>query len=149
MGLPFAGHKDNHSGLMTREQMDLFRTADGHVRPGHEWDRFEGLDLGPKPRSRASSPAAPSPPRSPPMRPRLRARRLISHSGPRCRWPALAGRLVSTQAGFGEMLGEIGRAEGPWKEVASRIVTTSPDVTVSTSLGPLGEPPRPVRPACP
>ena len=34
------------------------------------------------------------------------------------------------------MLGEIGRAEGPWKEAASRMLTTSPDVTVSTSLGP-------------
>jgi pyruvate dehydrogenase E1 component len=43
---------------------------------------------------------------------------------------------MSTQAGFGEILGEIGRAEGAWSKVASRIVTTSPDVTVSTSLGP-------------
>jgi pyruvate dehydrogenase E1 component len=48
----------------------------------------------------------------------------------------LAGRTLSTQAGFGEILGEIGRAEGPWKEAASRMLTTSPDVTVSTSLGP-------------
>ena len=26
-GLPFAGHKDNHAGLMTLEQMDAFRAA--------------------------------------------------------------------------------------------------------------------------
>ena len=44
MGLPFAGHKDNHAGLMTKEQMELFRTAMG-IRPGHEWDLFEGLDV--------------------------------------------------------------------------------------------------------
>ena len=41
-GLPFAGHKDNHAGLMTVKQMDGFRAAMA-VRPGHEWDRFEGL----------------------------------------------------------------------------------------------------------
>ena len=32
-GLPFAGHKDNHSGLMTPAQMDTFRAAN-KVRPG-------------------------------------------------------------------------------------------------------------------
>src|SRR4051794_34402853 len=41
-GLPFAGHKDNHAGLMTPAQMEKFRAA-MNVRPGHEWDRFEGL----------------------------------------------------------------------------------------------------------
>src|SRR6201996_4038942 len=41
-GLPFAGHKDNHSGLMTPSQMETFRAA-MDIRPGHEWDRFEGL----------------------------------------------------------------------------------------------------------
>jgi len=41
-GLPFAGHKDNHAGLMTVEQMEAFRAAHG-IRPGHEWDKFEGL----------------------------------------------------------------------------------------------------------
>ncbi len=132
MGLPFAGHKDNHSGLMTREQMEAFRTGMG-VRPGHEWDRFEGLDLPASelqrfidecpfavkltPTGRVFSPPVIALPEAVPL-------------------ARLAGRIVSTQAGFGEILGEIGRAEGPWKAVAARIVTTSPDVTVSTSLGP-------------
>ena len=40
---------------------------------------------------------------------------------------------MSTQAGFGRVLDEIARAGGP---LADRIVTTSPDVTVSTNLGP-------------
>ena len=30
MGLPFAGHKDNHAGLMTKEQMEVFRAAMAH-----------------------------------------------------------------------------------------------------------------------
>ncbi len=33
-GLPFAGHKDNHAGLMTPSQMETFRKRDGHpARP--------------------------------------------------------------------------------------------------------------------
>ena len=43
-GLPMAGHKDNHAGLMTPAQMEVFQKAMG-VRPGHEWDKFEGLAL--------------------------------------------------------------------------------------------------------
>jgi pyruvate dehydrogenase E1 component len=132
MGLPFAGHKDNHSGLMTREQMEAFR-AEMRVRPGHEWDLFEGLDLPAEVLQDfiASCPFAQK------LTPNGRV-----FSPPPVPVPAtvplgkLAGRTLSTQTGFGEILGEIGRAEGPWKATASRIVTTSPDVTVSTSLGP-------------
>ncbi len=43
---------------------------------------------------------------------------------------------MSTQAGFGDILAEIGRGQGDYKELAAHIVTTSPDVTVSTNLGP-------------
>ncbi len=132
MGLPFAGHKDNHSGLMTREQMDVFR--DGmRIRPGHEWDFFEGLDLPPEAMQRfiADCPFAET----------LTPRGRTFDAPPVALPPAvplgkLAGRTLSTQAGFGEILGEIGRAEGPWREAAARMLTTSPDVTVSTSLGP-------------
>ena len=48
----------------------------------------------------------------------------------------VAGRKASTQAGFGDMLAEIGRGQGELKALAEHIMTTSPDVTVSTSLGP-------------
>ena len=41
--------------------------------------------------------------------------------------------MMSTQTGFGAILNEIGRGDG---DFADRIVTTSPDVTVSTNLGP-------------
>jgi len=48
-------------------------------------------------------------------------------------FPAIAVKgQLSTQAGFGRVLDEIARAGGT---LADRIVTTSPDVTVSTNLG--------------
>jgi pyruvate dehydrogenase E1 component len=121
-GLPMAGHKDNHAGLMTPAQMNAFR-AQNHVRPGHEWDRFEGLTLKPetlqgflekvpfgqrKPQARAKQIEVPAE-ISTPIQP-----------------------VMSTQAGFGNLLNEIGKAKS---EFAARIVTTSPDVTVSTNLG--------------
>ena len=40
--------------------------------------------------------------------------------------------VVSTQAGFGQLLHALARSDAP---IAERIVTTSPDVTVSTNLG--------------
>ena len=43
-GLPFAGHKDNHAGIMTEEQMADFRAA-MDVDEGAEWSRFAGLGL--------------------------------------------------------------------------------------------------------
>ncbi|WP_437162325.1 1-deoxy-D-xylulose-5-phosphate synthase N-terminal domain-containing protein [Falsiroseomonas sp. E2-1-a20] len=133
MGLPFAGHKDNHAGLMTKEQMATFRDAMG-IRDGHEWDRFEGLEVGPAelesflagiPFAQVLAPEG---------------RRL---SAPTVPVPALLpaprvppGRMMSTQAAFGEILAEIGRGQGENAALAERIVTTSPDVTVSTNLGP-------------
>ena len=133
MGLPFAGHKDNHAGLMTGEQMEEFRARMG-IRPGHELDPFEGLDGDPDDLRRfiASRPFAR--PLTPEGR-RLAAPHLsVPQTVPRT--APLAGRRVSTQAGFGEILAEIGRLQGDWAEIGRHIVTTSPDVTVSTSLGP-------------
>src|SRR6266699_1430799 len=46
-GLPFAGHKDNHAGLMNPQQMATFQRSMA-VPPGAEWDRFAGLDLAPE-----------------------------------------------------------------------------------------------------
>ena len=57
--------------------------------------------------------------------------------------PPIKGAM-STQQGFGQILAEIARAGG---KLAEHIVTTSPDVTVSTNLGPLGQPARRVRDA--
>ena len=132
MGLPFAGHKDNHAGLMTKEQMELFR-ASMNIRPGHEWDLFEGLSAGPEELRQFIDGV----PFATPLTPLGRAL-----TAPLVHVPAvlplgkIAGRKTSTQAGFGDMLAEIGRGQGELKDLAAHILTTSPDVTVSTSLGP-------------
>jgi len=123
-GLPLAGHKDNHAGLLTPEQMEGFRAA-MDVRPGHEWDKFEGLSL-PAPVIEGFL-----------KRVRFNAegtRRLAAAAVPVPETPAVPARgEASTQQGFGLILNEIARSDG---ELARRIVTTSPDVTVSTNLGP-------------
>jgi hypothetical protein len=45
-GLPFAGHKDNHAGLMNSDQMAEFKRRN-RIVDGAEWDHFAGLDLPP------------------------------------------------------------------------------------------------------
>jgi len=125
-GLPFAGHKDNHAGLMNLDQMASFRRM-MQVAEGAEWDRFAGLDRSPEElaafldslplagstirRDRARPPQVPVPPTL----------------------PAPRGARQSTQEAFGRLLGDIAASDSP---LAERIVTTSPDVTVSTNLGP-------------
>jgi pyruvate dehydrogenase E1 component len=132
MGLPFAGHKDNHSGLMTRDQMEVFR-AQMRIREGHEWDVAEGLDLSPG-AFQAVIDSAPFARMLTPQGRKLDARAV--HVPALLPVQKLAGRKVSTQAGFGDILAEIGRGNGDFAELAAHIMTTSPDVTVSTNLGP-------------
>jgi pyruvate dehydrogenase E1 component len=123
VGLPFQGHKDNHAGLMTVAQMEKWRAAQ-NIRSGHEWEKFEGLSqdaaeleafLADVPFNRDSQ------------------RRL---SAPVIDVPAQLvfkpAAQMSTQQGFGLVLNEIARGD---TELAARIVTASPDVTVSTNLG--------------
>ncbi|WP_431281234.1 1-deoxy-D-xylulose-5-phosphate synthase N-terminal domain-containing protein [Humitalea sp. 24SJ18S-53] len=132
-GLPFAGHKDNHAGLMSKEQMGVFRAA-MHIRDGHEWDLFEGLDIPPG----EMADFVASVPFATPLTPAGRS--LVSPTiavPPAFPVPvAGVGRGMSTQGAFGEILAEIGRGNGANAALADRIVTTSPDVTVSTNLGP-------------
>ncbi|MCY3980220.1 MAG: transketolase [Alphaproteobacteria bacterium] len=121
-GLPFAGHKDNHAGLMNSSQMEAFQTSIG-IRPGEEWDPAAGLDVAPE-RLRAvieDSPFYLSPPR----------RRKAALVALPDRLPPPAGTRMSTQEAFGRILVDIAREGG---SLADRIVTASPDVTVSTGL---------------
>ena len=123
-GLPFAGHKDNHSGLMNVEQMDGFRAAMG-IAEGQEWEPFAGLE------DQAQTlkaflkdvPFAQEYPRR--------------HKAPAIAVPAKlavkAAASTSTQMAFGNILNEIARGDS---DLARHIVTTSPDVAVSTNLGP-------------
>jgi pyruvate dehydrogenase E1 component len=123
-GLPIAGHKDNHAGLMTPAQMESFRGA-MNIRAGHEWDLFEGLHT-PADTLRTfleRVPFAGGGPR------RLRAPRFAAPD----RLTVTIQPEMSTQAGFGALLNELAREQ---TALAERIVTTSPDVTVSTNLGP-------------
>ena len=122
-GLPFAGHKDNHAGLMTPTQMDTLRTA-MNIRPGHEWDKLEGLGVAPAELEKflARVPFAAG------RRPREAARIPTPAD-----LAVTIQPVMSTQAGFGALLNELGREKSA---VAERIVTASPDVTVSTNLGP-------------
>jgi pyruvate dehydrogenase E1 component len=123
-GLPFAGHKDNHSGLMTPAQMETFRAA-MNIRPGHEWDAFEGLHEPPEQLRAFLSrvPFAAGGER------RLHAERIDVPD----ELPVTIQPKMATQVGFGALLNEIARGTS---ELAARIVTASPDVTVSTNLGP-------------
>ncbi len=123
-GLPFAGHKDNHSGLMTPAQMETFRAA-MNIRPGHEWDAFEGLHEPPE-KLRAFLSRVPF---AAGGERRLHAARI----GVPDELPVTIQPKMATQVGFGALLNEIARGTS---ELAARIVTASPDVTVSTNLGP-------------
>ena len=132
MGLPFAGHKDNHAGMMTPEQMEGFRASMG-IRPGHEWDRWEGLEADPE----ALEGLVRAAPFATSLAPEGRALRAPTVAVPAVLpAPKSAGRRMSTQGGFGEILAELGRGQGDYRDLAAHIVTTSPDVTVSTNLGP-------------
>jgi len=121
-GLPFAGHKDNHAGLMNPTQMAALRDATG-FREGHEWEPLESLGDNARPRVEALL-----------ERSRIarekRSRAFAQISIPAI--PAPIGEEQSTQAAFGRILLDLSKAGG---DLADRIVTTSTDVTVSTNLG--------------
>lgn len=122
-GLPLAGHKDNHAGLMNEGQLETLRAA-MNVREGHEWDPFEGLDL-PEAELRAFLDAVPFA--------QGLARRLEAAEIPVPDALAVPTQAtLATQAGFGLLMHELAKTD---TELARRVVTTSPDVTVSTNLG--------------
>ena len=125
-GLPLAGHKDNHAGLMTPAQIDALRTRMG-VREGREWDRWEATGLA---ADRLERFIAEAPFFAKGQR-RLVAGRVDVPSA--LGVPDTTGKRLSTQMGFGQILNEIARGDS---NLARRIVTTAPDVTVSTNLGP-------------
>ena len=117
-GLPIAGDPLNHAALLSPAQIDAFRAEVG-LTADTEWDRFptdspEGRlcrSVGGTLNNR------PVPPR--PVLP------IPSEVG------AMTSKAVSTQETFGRLL----TALGNHSEVAARLVTTSPDVSVSTNLG--------------
>lgn len=121
-GLPLAGHKDNHAGLMSPAQVVQLRARLG-IAEGDEWAPWAGLSPAARDGVQALVQSAPI------ARPKgdLAAATLAV---PAITPPDEARQ--STQAAFGKMLFDLARSDAP---IADRIVTTSPDVTVSTNLG--------------
>ena len=126
-GLPFAGHKDNHAGLMNPRQIEQLR-ADLGIESGHEWDPYGGLGDNATAALKAfvaNSPLARQPRRA--AAPRIPVPATL---------PVPDGAEQSTQSAFGRILLDLAKSgEATARALADRIVTTSPDVTVSTNLG--------------
>jgi pyruvate dehydrogenase E1 component len=122
-GLPLAGHRDNHAGLLSVDQLDAFRESLG-IRRGEEWSLAGGLEIEEEELRQFISEV--------PFAEDVERR----HGAPRVEvpqsWGLSASPNTSTQHGFGRLLGEIARSH---QELADHVVTTSPDVTVSTGLG--------------
>jgi pyruvate dehydrogenase E1 component len=118
-GLPMAADPLNHAALLTGEQVDELRTRVG-LTTGTEWDRF--AEDAPAGRLCAEVGGrlnnVPSPPRPPVPAPTTVARRR-------------ATTPTSTQEAFGRTLSSLADVEG----VGERLVTSSPDVSISTNLG--------------
>jgi len=118
-GLPTEGHPNNHSALLTEQQMSELAATSG-VDQERPWEAFaEG--------SAASTLCT--------ARTAALARRPVS-SQPRVDVPLQLSRIqrapISTQAFLGRFLADF-RRESP--EAAQRVVTCSPDVASSTNLG--------------
>ncbi len=122
-GLPFAGHKDNHAGLMNPTQIEGLRTDLG-IAPGEEWAPYGGLGDNAAAAVRSFVEASAL------ARPRGTAA-AVPVAVPAV-LPVPDGAELSTQAAFGRILLDLAKSGHP---LADRIVTTSPDVTVSTNLG--------------
>jgi pyruvate dehydrogenase E1 component len=121
-GLPFAGHKDNHAGLMNPTQAEAMRDGFG-IAAGEEWEPLAGIGAN----------ALPG------VENLIEQSRIKREKRPRSfgeitlqALHAPTGEEQSTQAAFGRILMDLAKAGG---DLADRIVTTSPDVTVSTNLG--------------
>ncbi|HAT88028.1 MAG TPA: transketolase [Rhizobiales bacterium] len=121
-GTPIAGHKDNHGGLMNKTQMEEWQAHMG-VAKGEEWEPFatiKDVDA-----FKAALDQVPF----------FSKGRRVYHDK-KLAVPAIelnADRATSTQAAFGKILDDLSKGDS---ELASRIVTTSPDVTGTTQLGP-------------
>ncbi len=122
-GLPLAGHKDNHSGMMNPTQMEQFRNSMG-IEAGNEWEAFGGLGGNIAARLKAFVDNSALSQKRPETQPEL--------VPVPARLPVPQGEAQSTQAAFGHVLLDLAKSSEP---LADRIVTTAPDVTQTTNLG--------------
>ncbi len=118
-GLPMAGDPMNHSALLSSDQIDEFRASLG-LTTKTEWDRFDDdSDAGRRCRA-VGGDINNEPPRPRPELPIPTSVRSTTTRG-----------VSSTQEAFGRVLAGLADVEG----VGQRIVTTAPDVSISTNLG--------------
>ena len=118
-GLPIAGDPLNHAALLTADQIDDLRERVG-LTEDTEWDRFDPAAAAGRLCASVGSDInnpAPIPRARPAMPPSVR--------------PPVIERSLSTQEAFGRVLASLGDIDG----VGDRIVTTAPDVSISTNLG--------------
>ncbi|WP_039018262.1 1-deoxy-D-xylulose-5-phosphate synthase N-terminal domain-containing protein [Halocynthiibacter namhaensis] len=121
-GTPIAGHKDNHGGLMNKTQMAAWQKHMG-VPEGQEWDKFATI-LDPDAFEQTLQNAP------------FFAKGTRRYSDDVIDVPAItqsSDREISTQMAFGKILDDLSKGDSL---LAERIVTTSPDVTGTTNLGP-------------
>ncbi|MAH88904.1 MAG: transketolase [Pelagibacterales bacterium] len=120
-GLPLAGHKDNHSGIMNNQQFSEYKSL-MNIREGKEWDKTEGLEINIDEFNSIIE-----------SNPLYKNNREFSDSIEINSFDEISFiNNISTQEAFGKIMNEIGKVNNSFTK---RIVTTSPDVTVSTSLG--------------
>ena len=118
-GLPIAGDPLNHAALLTEAQVARLRDRVG-LDVGTEWDRFDPASPAGR---RCAAVGAEVNNEPPPPRPHVRVP--VGVVGVR------SSGTTSTQEAFGRVLTRLADHD----EVARRLVTTSPDVSISTNLG--------------
>ena len=118
-GLPIAGDPLNHAALLSQDQIDTFR-ARVDLSADSEWDRFDPESPAGRLCRAVGAAINNQPPRPRPILP------IPLSAGP----PVTTG-MISTQESFGRVLTRLGDVAG----LAERIVTTAPDVSISTNLG--------------
>ncbi len=126
--LPFQGHKDNHAGLMTPAQIAELRERLGVVE-GEEWDPLSGLSAAERTALKGLVARAPF---AAEVERQHVASTIPTPTADELLVAVAGGGEQSTQAAFGKVMFEIAARKD---EFAGRVVTTSPDVTVSTNLG--------------
>ena len=121
-GTPIAGHKDNHGGLMTKAQMaDWQRHM--QVPEGQEWNAFATVQDKDSLQGFLDKVAF--------FKGGLRRFTDGALTVPQIDFSS--DREISTQMAFGKILDDLAKGDS---DLAARIVTTSPDVTGTTNLGP-------------
>jgi len=125
-GLPIEGHKDNHAGILNPAQVAALRQSLS-IKEGEEWAPYAGMSGNEEGALKAFVAESPFAGRKP-----SRASAPRIEIPPYTDFPVPEGAEQSTQAAFGRILLDLAKTD---TQLAARLLTMSPDVTVSTNLG--------------